>query len=79
MRRRRLCLAVCPEGALPVEKRDAPAFDEDAAAEKVAESWPLMSPSSRDANGARSDNDAILFPARTKGRAPGRCQVPAGS
>jgi MinD superfamily P-loop ATPase len=30
------CLAVCPEGALTIEERDAPEFDEDAAAEKMA-------------------------------------------
>ena len=28
------CLAVCPEGALTVEQREAPAFDEEAAAEQ---------------------------------------------
>ena len=30
------CLAVCPEGALTIEEREAPEFDEDAAAEKMA-------------------------------------------
>ena len=33
------CLAVCPEGALTVEQREAPAFDEDAAAARRPPSW----------------------------------------
>ena len=62
------CLAVCPEGALTVEKRDAPAFDEDAAAEKVAEKLAASVRIEQTCmNCGRSEDDAVLFPARFKG------------
>ncbi len=38
VRRRRLLLGVCPEGALSIEEREAPGFDEAAAEERARES-----------------------------------------
>ena len=68
------CLAVCPEGALTVEKREAPEFDEDAAAEKVAEKLAAAVPIKQHCfNCGRSEMDAILFPARTKGESTWVC------
>ena len=68
------CLAVCPEGALTVEQREAPAFDEDAAAERTA---------AKLASGAvmvqtcfacgRSEMDSPLLPVRTEGRSTWVC------
>ena len=68
------CLAVCPEGALTVEKREAPEFDEDAAAEKVAEKLAAhVAIKQHCFNCGRSEMDAILFPARTKGESTWVC------
>ena len=62
------CLAVCPEGALTVEKRDAPEFDEDAAAEQDGrEARRRRHHEQKCMNCGRSENDAVLFPARYKG------------
>ena len=62
------CLAVCPEGALTVEKREAAAFDEDAAAEKIAEKLAASVTIQQTCmNCGRSENDAVLFPARYQG------------
>jgi NAD-dependent dihydropyrimidine dehydrogenase PreA subunit len=68
------CLAVCPEGALTVEKRDAPEFDEDAAAEKMAEKLAAsVRIEQKCMNCGRSEDDAVLFPARTKGESTWVC------
>ncbi len=62
------CLAVCPEGALTVEKREAAAFDEDAAAEKIAEKLAASVTIQQTCmNCGRGENDAVLFPARYQG------------
>ena len=68
------CLAVCPEGALTVEKREAPAFDEDAAAEKMAAKLAAAVTIKQTClNCGRSENDAVLFPARHKGESTWVC------
>jgi MinD superfamily P-loop ATPase len=68
------CLAVCPEGALTVEKREAPAFDEDAAAEQVAAKLAAGIPIKQTCmNCGRSENDAVLLPARHKGESTWVC------
>jgi Fe-S-cluster-containing hydrogenase component 2 len=62
------CLAVCPEGALTVEKREAPQFDDEAAAERVADKLAAsVRIEQKCMNCGRSEDDAILFPARYKG------------
>jgi Fe-S-cluster-containing hydrogenase component 2 len=62
------CLAVCPEGALTVEKREAPEFDEDAAAQRVADKLAAHTTIKQTCmNCGRSEDDAVLFPARHKG------------
>ncbi len=66
------CLAVCPEGALTVEKREAPDFDEAAAAEKMAEKLG-QTITQTCFNCGRSEMDAVLFPARTKGESTWVC------
>ena len=66
------CLAVCPEGALTVEKRDAAEFDEDLAAEKIAEKLGRAITQTC-FNCGRSEMDAVLFPARTKGESTWVC------
>jgi ferredoxin len=68
------CLAVCPEGALTVEKRDAPEFDEDAAAAKIAEKLAAKETITQTCmNCGRSEMDAVLFPARTRGQSTWVC------
>ena len=68
------CLAVCPEGALTVEKRDAPEFDEEAAAIKMAEKLAASVRIEQTCmNCGRSEDDAVLFPARTKGESTWVC------
>ena len=68
------CLAVCPEGALTVEKRDAPEFDEEAAAIKMAEKLAAgVTMTQKCMNCGRSENDAVLLPARTKGESTWIC------
>jgi MinD superfamily P-loop ATPase len=66
------CLAVCPEGALTVEKREAPEFDEELAAEKMAEKLG-QTITQTCFNCGRSEMDAVLFPARTKGESTWVC------
>jgi Pyruvate/2-oxoacid:ferredoxin oxidoreductase delta subunit len=62
------CLAVCPEGALTVETREAPDFDEDAAAQHVADKLAAhVTMKQTCMNCGRSEDDAVLFPARHKG------------
>ena len=62
-----------------MEKREAPAFDEDAAAEKMAAKLAAdVTIEQTCFNCGRSENDAVLFPARTQGREHlGLRQVPA--
>ena len=68
------CLAVCPEGALTVEKRDAPEFDEERPPRRWPRSWPPASTITQTCiNCGRSENDAVLFPARTKGESTWVC------
>lgn len=68
------CLAVCPEGALTVEKRDAPEFDEEAAAIKMAEKLAAgVTMTQKCMNCGRSENEAVLLPARTKGESTWVC------
>ena len=82
------CLAVCPEGALTVEKREAPEFDEDLAVAKMTEKLAAAKTADRPAgakaagrqilsqtcfNCGRSEMDAVLFPARTKGESTWVC------
>ena len=68
------CLAVCPEGALTVEKREAPAFDEGAAAEQMAAKLAAgVTLQQTCMNCGRSENDAVLFPARHKGESTWVC------
>ena len=51
-----------------MEKRDAPEFDEDAAAEKMAEKLAAsVRIEQKCMNCGRSEDDAVLFPARYKG------------
>lgn len=66
------CLAVCPEGALTVEKREAPEFDEELAAEKMAAKLG-QTITQTCFNCGRSEMDAVLFPARTKGESTWVC------
>jgi MinD superfamily P-loop ATPase len=68
------CLAVCPEGALTVEKREAAAFDEDAAAEKMAAKLAAgVTIKQTCFNCGRSENDGVLFPCRLKGKSLWAC------
>ena len=68
------CLAVCPEGALTVEKREAAEFDEELAAEKMAEKLAAgVTVSQKCFNCGRGENDAILFPCRHQGRSEWAC------
>ena len=68
------CLAVCPEGALTVEKREAPEFDEDAAAEKMAAKLAAgITIKQTCFNCGRSENDALLFPCRKQGESTWVC------
>jgi Fe-S-cluster-containing hydrogenase component 2 len=68
------CLAVCPEGALTIEKREAPDFDEEAAAVKMAEKLAARQVITQKCmNCGRSEMDAVLFPARTKGESTWVC------
>ena len=68
------CLAVCPTGALTVEKREAAEFDEDAAAERVAERLAAAVTIQQNCfNCGRSEMDAVLFPCRNKGESTWVC------
>lgn len=59
------CLSVCPTGALQIEVREAPAFDEHAAAEHQAQ--PTFITQSCFRCGA-SEKTAVLLPCRTQGQ-----------
>jgi Pyruvate/2-oxoacid:ferredoxin oxidoreductase delta subunit len=66
------CLAVCPEGALTIEKREAAAFDEEQAAERVAAKLGQVITQTC-FNCGRSEMDAVLFPARHRGESTWVC------
>jgi Pyruvate/2-oxoacid:ferredoxin oxidoreductase delta subunit len=62
------CLGVCPEGALTLEERQAPAFDEEAANLHIAEKRAAgVTMQQTCFSCGCSENDAVLFPCRTKG------------
>jgi MinD superfamily P-loop ATPase len=68
------CLAVCPEGALTVEQRAAPAFDEDAAAEKMAAKLAAGEVMTQKCfTCGRSEMDSPLLPVRTEGTSTWVC------
>jgi NAD-dependent dihydropyrimidine dehydrogenase PreA subunit len=68
------CLAVCPTGALTVEKREAAAFDEEAAAERIAEKLAAAVAIQQTCfSCGRSEMDAVLFPCRNKGESTWVC------
>ena len=61
------CLGVCPTGALTVEVREAPAFDETAAHERMHERLSTYITQSCFRCGA-SERSAALLPVRTQGK-----------
>lgn len=68
------CLAVCPTGALSIEQREAAAFDENAAAERVAEKLAAaVAIRQRCFNCGRSEMEAVLFPCRKSGESTWVC------
>lgn len=68
------CLAVCPEGALTVEEREAVAFDEEAAAEKMAEKLAAHVRMKQSCfRCGRDEDQSVLFPCRTKGESLWAC------
>jgi ferredoxin len=66
------CLAVCPTGALSIEEREAPAFDPAAAEKQMAARGPQGLQETCFRCGA-GEQDAVLFPCRTKGRSKWVC------
>ena len=66
------CLAVCPEGALTLDTREAAAFDEEAAAERVGAKLGQTIAQTCFKCG-RSENDAVLFPCRHQGASLWAC------
>lgn len=66
------CLGVCPTGALTIEKREAPAFSEEAVREKLAESGPRVITETCYRCG-RSETEKPLFPCRDSGRSVWVC------
>lgn len=66
------CLAVCPEGALTIEKREATAFDDEAAAAQInAKLGQTIAQTCF--NCGRSENDSVLFPCRHRGESLWAC------
>jgi len=61
------CLGVCPTGALTIETRDAPAFDEMAAHQRMEERGPLFLAQTCMRCGA-SEEESVLLPVRTQGK-----------
>ena len=61
------CLGICPTGALSIEEREAVAFDEHAAEEKMAERASTYITQSCFRCGT-SEEKGILLPCRTEGR-----------
>jgi NAD-dependent dihydropyrimidine dehydrogenase PreA subunit len=71
------CIGVCPTGALTVEVREAPAFDEHAAEERMAERGEAYIEQTCHVCGA-GEGSRVLLPcrkgARVSGSAPGACR-----
>ena len=68
------CLAVCPEGALTVEQREAPAFDEGAAADKMAEKLAAGAVMTQTCfSCGANEMDRPLLPVRSKGESTWVC------
>jgi len=68
------CLAVCPTGALSIEQREAAEFDEEAAAERVAEKLAAAVAIQQHCfNCGRGEMDAVLFPCRKSGESTWVC------
>ncbi len=68
------CLAVCSEGALTIEQREAPEFDDEAAADKTAArlaAGAVMTQTCMSCG--RSEMDSPLLPVRTEGRSDWVC------
>ena len=61
------CLAVCPTGALTIEKRDVPAFDEQAVEERLQERG-VSYITQRCFQCDMGEGDVVLLPCRTKGQ-----------
>jgi MinD superfamily P-loop ATPase len=61
------CLPVCPTGALTLEVRDAPAFDEAAAEERMQERGVLYISQTCFRCGT-SEEQGVLLPVRTEGK-----------
>jgi MinD superfamily P-loop ATPase len=66
------CMGVCPTGALAIEERDAPAFDEKAAAEAQASRGKQILKETCFRCGA-TEEDAVLLPCRHKGESRWVC------
>jgi MinD superfamily P-loop ATPase len=68
------CLAVCPEGALTIEQREAPEFDDAAAADKTAATLAAGAVMTQTCfSCGRSEMDGPLLPVRTEGRSAWVC------
>jgi MinD superfamily P-loop ATPase len=68
------CLAVCPTGALTIDKREAAAFDEELAAQKMAEKLAAGAVMTQTCfNCGKNEMDVILFPCRHQGRSEWAC------
>jgi MinD superfamily P-loop ATPase len=67
------CLAVCPEGALTVEQREAPAFDDEAAAKTAAKLAAGAVLTQACFSCGRSEMASPLLPVRTEGRSTWVC------
>lgn len=68
------CLAVCPTGALSIERREAPDFDEEAAAERAAERLRAGTTLAQTCfSCGRSEMEAVLFPCRRQGESTWVC------
>ncbi|NLG65365.1 MAG: 4Fe-4S binding protein, partial [Actinobacteria bacterium] len=65
------CLAVCPEGALTIERREAAAFDEEAAAQSASAHVEGISQTCF--NCGRGEDNAVLFPCRYQGQSLWAC------
>lgn len=61
------CLPVCPTGALTLEVREAPAFDEGAAHERMVERGTLYI-AQRCFRCETSEKEGVLLPVRTDGK-----------
>ncbi|HZK18542.1 MAG TPA: 4Fe-4S dicluster domain-containing protein [Clostridia bacterium] len=61
------CIGICPTGALSLEVREAKPFSEEEAEKNMSERAGNYIPQKCDKCGA-SEDEAVLFPAKTKGR-----------